>query len=170
MIPLGVCWQDEHKLKAEHLKLGGATLINFLSKLFNKIITDRKIPKSLKTAILHPIHKPGNPTDDPGNYRGISITPIIARVLDAILVNQQRAEIPEARTDLQLGFTAKRSPVHATILLSEALAEAQDNKVPIYTATLDIQKAFDVVPHASLLRKLFDAGLKGPWWTLKKDS
>ena len=53
--------------------------------------------------------------------------------------------------------------------MSEVLAEAKDNKKTLLVGSLDIEKAFDVISHPILLRKLYLAGLSGPWWTLKQD-
>ena len=39
--------------------------------------------------------------------------------------------------------------------------------MPLFAACLDVQKAFDVVRHQSLLDKLYRQGLKGHWWKLK---
>ncbi len=43
----------------------------------------------------------------------------------------------------------------AALLCTEAIAEGQDNKTPVYMAALDTQKAFDVMDHNALKSKLF---------------
>ena len=57
----------------------------------------------------------------------------------------------------------------AGLLVSEAKAESQDNKMHIYVATLDSQKAFDVVHHAILLDKLFQTNIHDTSWLVIKD-
>ena len=52
-------------------------------------------------------------------------------------------------------------------MITEAIAEQKDRKVPLYVATLDAQKAFDVVDHDSLLWKWYELGLRGSLWHLK---
>jgi len=59
---------------------------------------------------------------------------------------------------------------HAAFLVSEAINEAKDSKTPLYAATLDVEKAFDVVNHNALLLKLFLQGLPGRFWQLKDNS
>ena len=44
----------------------------------------------------------------------------------------------------------------ASLIVSEVKAESIEQKSTVYMATLDSQKAFDVVDHSILLDKLFD--------------
>ena len=104
-----------------------------------------------------------------GNYQGITIIKIIGKVLDIILATHQEAAIPDTH-NLQFSFTKGRAPSHATLLVNEAIAESRDKKKPLFTATMDIQKAFDLVPHSHLLRSLYMQGLTGKWWMLKKSA
>ena len=59
------------------------------------------------------------------------------------------------QSELQFGFTKSRNPVMAALVLTEAIAEARDQDTPLYVATLDASKAFDVVDHTSLKRRLY---------------
>ena len=52
-------------------------------------------------------------------------------------------------------------------MVTEAICETTDKKVPLYTATLD---AFDTISYESLLRKLSWDGFHGWIWALKQDS
>ena len=132
--------------------MGGPELITFITLIINRIIDTRSIPDIIKSGIIHPIHKKGKAAYVAGNYRGITITRILCKVLDIIQKNHQDAAIPADKLDLQFSFTRDRSPSHATVLMSEMLAEAKDSKRPLLIASLDIQKAFDVISHPHLLR------------------
>ena len=156
-------------LTAEHLQIAPFTITEFLAPVVNEIINSGKMPLSLKQGIITPVHKKGKPKDVPGNYRGITVTPLIGKIIDKITYRHQyHATNPDH--PLQFGFTSKKSGNNAAFILSEAIAEAQDNKLPIYVASLDVEKAFDVVNHNSLLCKLHKQGLSGLWWNLKADS
>ena len=53
-----------------------------------------------------------------------------------------------------------------SLILEEVIREAKDLKEPLYIAFLDVKAAFDVISHASLLRKLFHIGSDGSEWSL----
>jgi hypothetical protein len=48
------------------------------------------------------------------------------------------------------------------------IAESLDNNEPLYAAFIDASKAFDVVWHESMLRKLFYTGISKETWILTK--
>ena len=56
----------------------------------------------------------------------------------------------------------------AGLIITEAYAEAKDKNEPLIMQTLDAGKAFDVVWHDSLLRKLYKDGVRGDLWLLVK--
>ena len=60
------------------------------------------------------------------------------------------------------------SPVNYPDPDPEAKAESQDNKTHISVATLDSQKAFDIVHHAFLLDKLFQINIHNTAWLVIK--
>jgi exonuclease III len=160
---------DEFDLTAEHLKNAAEEIAPFLTSIVNNIVNESKIPSMLKGSLLHPIHKKGKANNLPTNYRGISITPILGKILDYILLKHQEQAVDNTH-NLQFGFTKGRACTGAALVLSEAVYESKDNKMPLYVAVLDVAKAFDVVHHPSLLRKLHVQGLQENWWLLKQDS
>ena len=66
---------DTYNLTAEHLRAAPEILADYLTPITNTIFTTGTIPEILKEGLLHPVHKKGKPLEDPGNYRGITITP-----------------------------------------------------------------------------------------------
>ena len=59
--------------------------------------------------------------------------------------------------------------MNAAMILSECINESKLHNKPLYIAALDVQKAFDVVDHDSLLRKLYLDGISGDNWLFMKD-
>ena len=161
---------DGDGIMAEHLKFGGTVLLEYLQKLFNTIILEQKIPDQFKNGIITPIYKKQNkPIWDPNSYRRITVASIIGKVFEKLHLSSIEDQLGNDQSRLQRGFTKGTSPLYAALILTEAIAEAQDRKHPLYAAFLDASKAFDVVWHNSMLRKLYEAGLQGVDWVLMKD-
>ena len=101
---------------------------------------------------------------DPRSYRGITITSILGKVLEHTILERKTTEMAQEQHPLQFGFTKDKSPMMASLLCTEAIAEGMDNKTPIYLAALDSQKAFDVVDHTSLKVKLYNQSTDSTMW------
>ena len=92
-------------------------------------------------------------------------TYILLKVVEHIMNRRHNLILGESQSRLQKGFTAGSSSIDAALILSdilsECIAEAKNTHNPLVVATLDAQKAFDVVDHTILLRNLFHDGIKG---------
>ena len=64
--------------------------------------------------------------------------------------------------DLQFGFRQKYSTNHALLSIVEKIRESLDNKTFSCGVFVDLEKAFDTVNHAILLKKLEHYGIRGP--------
>ena len=70
----------------ESMKHGGNELYRHLSILYNAIVKYVHIPTCMKYNISVPIHKgKKRPKDDPNSYRGISLAPIINKIMEKII-------------------------------------------------------------------------------------
>jgi hypothetical protein len=125
------------------------------------ILASDSIPDILKTGRKIPfVKKDKNPLLHT-NYRGITITPILGKILEHVLLQRLKNVLPA--NDLQYGFTSKRSPLMAAVCVTEAIAQASQ-KNPVYIVTLDAAKAFDTVDHEILLQKLACIGTQQGIW------
>ena len=136
----------------EHLKAGKADLIPTITNIFNQILKDKKIPAVFKTDYITPVLKKGKDSKLPENYRGITGTSILGKLFEYTFINKLNYK----QSDMQFGFTEGLSPMMASLIVSEVKAESIEQNSTVYLATLDSQKAFDVVDHSILLDKLFD--------------
>ena len=144
---------DKRGLTAEHLKQALPHIASPLATMFTAALHQGIQPDSFTTGSLTPVGKKGKDILDPNNNRGIVISPILAKVYEHII---DLREADDDSTDpLQFGFTEGRSPTMASLLTTEAIAESIDEGQPVYIASLDSQKAFDVVWQDSLSVRLF---------------
>ena len=155
-------------LTSEHFKLAGQEVYEYLICFLNYLIASKSIASVLKEGILTPIFKKGDPSN-PGNYRGITVTPVILKILEHIINARHNQIFQDTQSRLQKGFTAGCSSLNAALILSECVLEASNNKQDLFLTTLDTQKAFDVVDQNSLLRKLYLDGIHGKEWLLLRD-
>ena len=159
---------DTMGLCSEHLKLGGQPVTEFVTGMLNCLIKAKAVSSVLKEGLLTPIYKKGDPAD-PGNYRGITVTPVLLKVLEHV-INARHNQILEAtQSRLQKGFTNGCSSLNAALILTECINESKNNKEDLLFTTLDTQKAFDVVDQNSLLRRLYLDGIDGDDWLLIRD-
>ena len=150
---------DSLDITGEHLIFGGITTVQYLRNLINYVFEQRHVPAALKEGLVTPIFKKGDKTD-PANYRGITVT----KVIEHILNRRHNTILEKSQSSLQKGFTPGRSSIDAALILSECIDEAKNSKKPLIVAMLDAQKAFDVVDHDSLLRRLYLDGICGSDW------
>ena len=156
---------DEYGISAEHFKAGKSELVPVITKIFNHILDTKKIPAVFKTGVITPVLKKGKDSKLLENYRGITVTAIFGKIFEYALLEKLHI----AQSEMQFGFTEGLSPAMAGLLISEAKAESQENKTHIYAATLDSQKAFDVVHHAILLDKLVQTNIHDTSWLVIRD-
>ena len=156
---------DEMELSAEHLKYSDKVVIPLIVEIFNDILTTKSVPKEFKSGIINPIHKKGKDPRHFENYRGITISSVLGKLFETVILNRLH-QLNADQSQLQYGFTKGLSPSMASLLLSEAVLDAKMCNRPIYIATLDAQKAFDVVSHPVLMVKLYEQGINSHLWQL----
>jgi len=140
-----------------------------LTHLFNLSITTGKFPSKLKTSKTIPIFKAGNPLLC-DNYRPISLLSSLSKLLEKIisikLVNH--LEINHLLHNHQYGFQRNKSTVHHLLHLTNYVSEQLNSKKYCLGVFLDLKKAFDVVNHDILIKKLKKLGIEGislSWFT-----
>ncbi|XP_046962198.1 uncharacterized protein LOC124531732 [Vanessa cardui] len=116
----------------------------WLTKLFNAIIKDGKIPESWRNSILSPIYKQKGDIANCGNYRGIKLTSHTLKLFERIIA----ARINDCTriTENQYGFTSGKSTIDAIQLIRVVMEKHRSNKENLYLLFIDLEKAFDRVP------------------------
>ena len=122
----------------------------------------KQVPTDWKHANVTPIFKKGDKSD-PGNYRPISLTSQICKVLESILrdniVNHLSTHTLLLKS--QHGFTKGKSCLTNLLSFLKDVTKAIDEGKPLDVIYLDFSKAFDKVPHKRLLHKIESHGKSG---------
>ena len=133
-----------------------------LTNLFNSSIQEGKlpIPNEWKTAQITAIHKNGN-KNDVKNYRPISLTCIICKILESIIKDNITQHFIQNSlfSSKQFGFIKGRSTSVQLINILNIWTRCLEDGGQIDAVYTDFEKAFDKVPHKRLISKLNAYGL-----------
>ena len=133
-----------------------------LQVLFNKILTSGQYPSYWNKGYIKPLFKSGL-TDDPSNYRGITICSSLGKLFSLILHARISNYIEQHNIidETQIGFKKKsRTADHAFALKSLIDKYLKRNK-HLYLCFIDLHKAFDSVWRVGLLYKVLNYGIRG---------
>ena len=130
--------------------------------IFEKSLATGALPSDWTKANVSPIFKKGEKSD-PSNYRPISLTCILCKVVEHIIASNITAHFNKHNIlyDLQHGFRQKRSCETQLLQLVEDLGRQLMKGNQTDLVLLDFSKAFDKVNHLKLLFKLSQHGVKG---------
>ena len=137
-------------------------LAPILQLIFQRSIDTGKIPDIWKEANVSPIYKKGEKSD-PSNYRPISLTCVLCKILEHIVASSLVKHFTELDIfyEMQHGFREKRSCETQLIMLIDELAKNMQMGKQTDLILLDFSKAFDKVAHEKLLLKLHHYGIRG---------
>ena len=138
-------------------------LIQPLKILFRKSLDSGDIPAILKRAAIIPVFKGGDKTC-PSNYRPISLTPVLMKLLERIIRKQVISFLVTNNllNPSQHGFRENLSCLSALLnVYDNMLLMLANNPCIIDMIYLDFFKAFDKVDFGILLHKLKSMGITG---------
>ena len=143
------------KISARFLRIAAPTLAPSIARLINISFSTGKFPTRWKTANVTPLFKHGA-ASDPSNYRPISVLPVVSKVIKRHMHNSLYAFLMDNNLlySRQSGFRRMYSTETALIKLVDELLFGLDDNHVCGMVLVDYQKAFDMVDHKLLLRKL----------------
>ena len=179
--------QEELKQASHILKPGKATGIDSISnemisgllanypviiiRLFNSILQSNEIIPEWVLGVIVPIHKKGS-TNDPSNYRGITLMSCLGKLFLSILNNRllQYTKDNKILSEKQLGFVAGNRTSDAHIIINNMVRKyCHKNGSKIYSCFVDFSKAFDTIHRDTLFTKLRNYGIIGRFFNIIKD-
>ena len=120
------------------------------------------MPNILKDAVVTPIHK-GGLKSDPQNYRPVSLLSQILKVLEKVIAVKIVSYLEDNNilNKNQHGFRKFRSCLSQLIEHYDNILQAVSEGKNVDIIYLDYKKAFNVVDHHILFRKLKSRGITG---------
>lgn len=133
-----------------------------LRRIFNQVIQTQKYPAIWKKARVTMLPKPGKDPKDPASYRPISLLSCVGKLFERCILPFLNVEkVP----DHQFGFRQNHGTTQQLTRLIMDLTIAQNLQRDSVMVALDVEAAFDKVPHKELIFKLTDTDQ--PMWMLK---
>ena len=158
-------------ISSEHLRFGGQSLVKWLVKVFNSVLTHEQIPDCLKVGVIVPIYKGrGKDPLNPSSYRGITLSSTIGKVLELIILQRMVPILEDfgfphrSQTAYQSGLSC----IDAIYFTQEAVLKHMREGGKPYLCLYDVEKAFDSLEVPILLTNIFNVGVNGKCWRLIK--
>ena len=133
-----------------------------LTAIFNSSLREGVIPNEWKMANVIPLPKTKPIISVETDIRPISLTPIVAKVFESIVLGWAGDIVGERIDDNQFGGVGGTSTTDALVEMTHKWYEATDvlnNYVRVGLVLLDFSKAFDLINHHILVDKLISNGV-----------
>ena len=154
-------------IAVELLKQSGPAGLQMLTAVYNEVLKTHTMPSEWRKGDVVSIFKSGDPTDC-GNYRGITLLPVIDKLYMTVLEKRITAHI--MLHDHQYGFVRRKGTIEALFNMVATMEAHAGAKDPMLAFFLDVKKAFDTVNRDMLLVKLHEMGITGDVWRSVKAS
>ena len=149
-------------ISSQMLRNTASSIAPSLTKLFNLSLSSGTLPAEWKASNITPVYKAGD-KNLVSNYRPISLLSIPFKVLERIVHNRLLHHLlsNSILSPRQFGFRPCSSTQEALLMAIHDWQRCLDLGLSSAALFLDMSKAFDKVPHHSLLLSLAKIGVSG---------
>ena len=151
------------KINYEILRRLPSESLAVLLNIFNDIWTTQTFPDSWRLATIVPIPKPGKDHSDASNYRPISLTSCLCKLMEKIINKRLMWYLEQSKSlsPLQCGFRKNRSTIDHLVRLESFIREVFERGEHLVAIFFDLEKAFDTTWKFGILKDLHNLGLRG---------
>ena len=147
-----------YNFSSDCIKNGPDNLFSLLSTVIKSFLIHGKVTFFLLLATLVPLIKDKlGSLNDSKNYRSIAMSSLILKLLDWIILLLFGSSL--GVDHLQFAYQPGSSTTMCTWAAVETINYFMRNGTEVYTCLMDMTKAFDLVRHSLLFKKLVAAGL-----------
>ena len=130
-------------------------LDDIILDICNLALMNNNKPDIWSLSNIIPVPKSGD-LSKPDNYRGISLTCIIAKMYNRMILNRIRGAIDPHLRENQNGFREGRTTVAQILALRRITEEVKRNNLTAVLCFIDFKKAFDSI-HRGVMMKILKA-------------
>ena len=134
-------------------------LLTPVTVLFNMIMVGGRFPQSMVQLYLIFLDKPHKPQEKCASKRPISLISILSKTLEAAILNRLMESLEDKLTIYQYAYRRDRGTEHLLLDLTDFLQDQRAQACHTYLASIDVDGAFDTVPHRDLIRTLTELGV-----------
>ena len=136
------------ELPVEVWKCMGKMGIEFLTRLFNRLLMGERMPEEWKRSVLIPIYKNKGDAQCCGNYRGIKLMSHTMKVWERIIEARLRDRVEISKQ--QYGFMPGKGTTDAMFALRMLIEKCREGQRELYCVFVYLEKAYDRVPREEL--------------------
>ena len=148
------CGADE--IRPEVLKR--CDLDDIVLEFCNRALLEGEKPKQWSVLNIIPIPKSGDLSLG-SNYRGISLSSLVAKTYNRMILNRIRPQLDEHLRKNQNGFRTGRTTTSQILALRRIIEGVKDKNLEATLVFIDFKKAFDTVHRGKMLQILKAYGL-----------
>ena len=137
------------QITAEMLKADVEQTSLELTNTFQLIWEKETVPSQWTKGLICKIPKKGN-LQDCGNWRGVTLLPLVSKVLCKIIISRIQKGVDSALRKEQAGFRKGRGTVEQIFILRNILEQVNEWNASLYIHFVDFEKAFDSIHRDSL--------------------
>ena len=146
----------------ELIKFMPEKAVKVLFRIMQLIFSHAIYPTAWTINLLKALYKK-ECKDNPDNYRGLAIAPVISKLYCMILLQRLEAHLIKIKaiSPSQIGFTKGFRASDHVYLLKTLVNKVLKQKKKLYVAFVDFKKAYDTVDRSILLKTLHKTGVQG---------
>ena len=137
---------------------GLPALWTLIGHLFNCIVGHGSFPIPLRRLFIIPLDKPGRDPESCGSKRPISLICSLSKALEDAVYHRLLEKFEPLLDSRQYAYRRARGTEMHLLEMHTFVTQAQAEGDFIYLASIDVDSAFDAVPHASLVATFEQAG------------
>ncbi|KAK3535000.1 hypothetical protein QTP70_001958 [Hemibagrus guttatus] len=149
------------EIHPEYLKSLYVVGLSWLICLCNIVWQSGTVPLDWATGVVGPLFKKGDQRVC-SNYRGITLLSLPGKVYSKVLERTLLLLVEPRIQEEQCGFRPSRGSLDQIYTLHRVLKGSWEFAQPVHMCFVDLEKAFDRVPHGILWEVLWEYGVCGP--------
>ena len=155
------------ELPVEIWKCMGKVGIEFLTRLFNRLLMGKGMPEESRMSVLIPIYKNKGDTQCCENYRGIKLMNHTMKVWERIIEAKLRDRVEISKQ--QYGFMLGKGTTDAMFALRILMEKYREGQRELHCVFMDLEKAYGRVPWEKLWYCMRKSGILEKYVQLVQD-